>query len=144
MIQILSNGVLPIFAVAVVGYLLGRLGVFGTPDAAIINRLVFMVALPALGLNLLLNAQFADFNWGLLVLYFLCELLLYLGATACARRLLHCDRNESILLGLAAAFGNHVLFVLPIAVSLFGDAVTEPIIAIATLDSILLFGGTII
>tara|TARA_Y100001960_G_C14610585_1_gene795541 strand:+ start:461 stop:709 length:249 start_codon:yes stop_codon:yes gene_type:complete len=40
---------------------------------------------------------------------------------------------ESILQGLAASFGNNILFALPIAVTLFGEEATLPMVAIIVL-----------
>ena len=51
---------------------------------------------------------------------------------------------ESIFLGLAASFGNHILYVLPIEMSSFGEESTSSFVAIIAVDSILIFGGTII
>lgn len=42
------------------------------------------------------------------------------------------------------ALTNHVLFVLPIAQTLFGEQAVTPIIAIITMDGILVFSGTMI
>ena len=42
------------------------------------------------------------------------------------------------------ALTNHVLFVLPIATTLFGEDAVTPIIAIISMDGILVFSGTII
>ena len=144
MIKILLNGVLPIFAISAIGYFMGRRGIFDASSAAIINRVIFLVAIPALGFGLIANAPFADFNWLLLIGFFFSELTIYVLGFFVFLLILKCEIQESILLGLAASFGNHLLFVLPIAVSLFGDEIVVPIIAIIALDSILLFGGTII
>ena len=42
------------------------------------------------------------------------------------------------------ALTNHVLFVLPIATTLFGEDAVTPIVAIISMDGILIFSGTII
>ena len=52
--------------------------------------------------------------------------------------------KEAILLGLACALTNHIMFVLPIAVTLFGEAAAAPIVAIITMDVIILFTATLI
>ena len=48
------------------------------------------------------------------------------------------------MIGLCIALTNHVLFVLPIAETLFGEKYARPIISIITMDGLLLFAGTII
>ena len=47
-------------------------------------------------------------------------------------------------MGLAIALTNHILFVLPIAVTLFGEAATTPIVAIISMDGMLIFSGSLI
>ena len=144
MVQVLLDGVLPIFAIAAIGYFMGKRGIFDSAGAAIINKIVFLVAVPALGFRLIINAPFAQFDWFLLVGFFLSELAIYVLGFLVSRVVLKCDPMESILLGLAASFGNNILFALPIAVTLFGEGAALPMVAIIVLDSILIFGGTIV
>jgi malonate transporter and related proteins len=141
---ILLDAVLPIFAVAALGYIAERIGLFDIAMATAINRLVFYLAIPALTFKLLASAEFERFSWPMLSGYFASELAIYVLASLIARYGFKCGGRESILLGLSACFSNHVLFVLPIALSLFGQSVTTPIVAIITLDSVLMFGGTLV
>lgn len=144
MVGVLLDAVLPVFAIAAFGFLAGRIGLFDEAMASVINRFVFYVPLPALCFKLLVNAPFEQFQWLLLSGYFLSELSVYALGVAVARLIFRCGWRESILLGLAAAFSNHVLFVLPIAITLFGDSVTLPIVAIITVDSLIIFGATLL
>lgn len=135
---------MPVFAIALIGYAMGVRGVFDTQAAAMINRLVFLVAVPALSFKLIVEAPFENFDWVLLLGFFLSEVLIYLIAFLVSWKLLGCELKESVLLGLAASFGNNLLFVLPIAVNLYGVDATLPLVAIISLDSIVIFGGTIV
>ncbi len=144
MIKILLDGVLPIFAILIIGYVMGKRDLFNRDSAAVINKFVLLVAVPALGLHLIANAPFADFDWRMIVGFFLSELAIYVLGAMISRYIFKCEIMESILLGLAASFGNHILYVLPIAISLFGEESTLPFVAIIAIDSILIFGGTII
>ena len=144
MTDILLTAVLPIFAVAAFGFIAGRTKLFDLAMAAVINRFVFYFPLPALSFNLLATARFDQFNWSLLIGYFLSESGVYLLGLFIARLVFKRDWGESILLGVAAAYSNHVLFVLPIAHTLFGDAVTLPIIAIIAVDSLFMVGLTMV
>lgn len=143
-VGVLLDAVLPIFSVAALGYAAGRIGLFDNAMASAINRFVFYLSLPALCFKLIHRAPFEHFNWLLLNGYFLSELLVYGIGFLFARFFFKCGWRESILLGLAAAFSNHVLFVLPIALTLFGDSVTLPIVAIITVDSLIIFGFTLL
>ncbi|MBT3358538.1 MAG: AEC family transporter [Rhodospirillales bacterium] len=144
MIGVLLDAVLPIFAVAALGFAAGRIGLFDNAMASIINRFVFYLPLPVLCFKLLANAPFEKFDWLLLSGYFLSEVAVYALGFLVARLAFKCGWRESILLGMAAAFSNHVLFVLPIALTLFGDGVTLPIVAIITVDTLLIFGATLL
>ena len=144
MIEVLLDGVLPIFAIVVIGYALGKRGIFDKNSATVINKFVLLVAIPALGLHLIANAPFSEFDWRIIVGFFLSELAIYILGALTAHFLFKCELKESILLGLAASFGNHILYVLPIAISLFGEDATLAFVAIIAVDSILIFGSTII
>ena len=138
------DGVLPIFFVAVIGYFLGLRRVLVQTDAQSINKFVFMVCIPALSIHLIANAPFAKFDWMILVGFLISEAVIYLIGFVIARKVFKCELAEAVLLGLACSFGNHILFVLPIAISVFGEDATLPIVAIITVDSILNFGTTVV
>lgn len=138
------NGILPIFAVGALGFVFGKRGVFNFKMAMAINKFVMFVAMPALGFRLLALAPLEEFNLGMLGGYFATEVIMYLSGFALARFLFGADIKEAALIGLALALTNHVLFVLPITSILFGEAAVTPIIAIISMDGILIFSGTIV
>lgn len=144
MIDVLFGAVLPIFAVAALGFFFARKGLFDQTMAQNINRFVFYLSVPALTFNLMAHARYDQFDWIALLGYFLAEGTVYLAALLIARFGFNCGWRESILLGLAAAYSNHVLFVLPIATALFGDAASLPIVAIISLDTLIMFGLTLV
>ena len=144
MIEILFGGVLPIFAIGAIGFWFGRQGLFDLAMASAINRFVFYVAIPALGLRLLIRAPMDEFNPLLQAGFLATEIVVYASVFVISRYLFKTDTKEAILLGLACALTNHILFVLPIATALFGETATAPIVAIITMDIILLFSGTLI
>lgn len=144
MIEVFLGSVLPIFAVAGVGYFYGRVGILGSDMAMQLNRFVFYFALPVLLFKLLASVSLAQFEWGMVLGYFLAELALYVGGYFVARYGFKRGALESLLIGMTGGFVNHVMFVLPIAQQLFGDAASVPIVAIITLDAVVMFGGTII
>jgi len=140
----LLDGVLPVFAIGLVGYVLGRRNVFDFQMAMAINRFVMFAGMPALGFRLLARAPLEEFNLMMLGGYFATEIVMYLGGFAIGRYIFRVDVKEAALLGLAVALTNHVLFVLPIATELFGDSAVTPIVAIISMDGIFLFCGTIV
>ena len=112
--------------------------------AMVINKFVMFVAMPALAVRLLANAPLEEFNLAMLGGYFFTEIVMYGGGYLIGRYIFGADIKESALLGLALALTNHVLFVLPIAITLFGEDAATQIIAIVTLDGIIVFSGSMI
>lgn len=144
MLDQLLNGVLPVFGIGAVGYFLGLLGTFDFNLAMALNKFVMFVAMPALGFQLLAHAPLGEFNLAMLGGYFVTELLMYATGFLIAHRIFKTDVMEAALLGLAIALTNHILFVLPIAITLFGEAAVTPIVAIISMDGMLFFSGSLI
>lgn len=144
MLDQLLNGVLPVFGIGAVGYFLGLRGTFDFNMAMALNKFVMFVAMPALGFQLLAHARLGEFNLAMLGGYFVTEVLMYATGFLIARQVFKTDVMEAALLGLAIALTNHILFVLPIAVTLFGEAATTPIVAIISMDGMLIFSGSLI
>jgi malonate transporter len=140
----LFNGVLPIFAISVIGYVCGRLKVFDFGSAMILNKFVMFIGMPVLGFKLLSDASLFDVPIKLLVGYLLSEICVYLITFIIARRVFSVGVREAFLLGLATALTNHVLFILPIAEILIGPSATLPIVALISMDGMLIFSGTIV
>jgi len=144
MLDQLLNGVLPVFGIGALGYILGLRGTFDFNMAMALNKFVMFVAMPALGFQLLANAPLAEFNLAMLGGYFVTELLMYTAGFLIARLVFKTDVMEAALLGLAIALTNHILFVLPIAITLFGEDAVTPIVAIISMDGMLIFSGSLI
>ena len=140
----LLNPVLPVFAILGVGMVFARQGLFDATAAAALNRFVFYLGVPALLFSLLSQADIAHFQWRVLAAYFVAELLVYVAAAGLARWVLRRGWRESLLLGMAASFVNHVFFVLPMAQVLYGEAASAPIAGIIVIDSALVFSAHVI
>ena len=123
MISAFLNPIFPVFAIMLVGIVFARKGLFDTAAAHAVNRFVFYAAVPALLFLLLARADLGNVDPRLLLFYFLSEIILFTGGAIIARLLFKCAPAESILLGMASCFVNHVFFVLPIASILYGDQV---------------------
>lgn len=143
-IQSFLNPIFPIFAIMLVGIVLARRGVFDAGAAQSINRFVFFAAVPALLFNLISVAPLEQLNFPLLAIYLAGELVVFTSGVFLARLVFKKEMGESILLGMACCFVNHVFFVLPIAVVLYGEQAAVPITAIIVIDTTLIFAGTIV
>ena len=144
MLAALFNGVLPIFAISVTGYVCGRLKVFDFGSAMILNKFVMFIAVPILGFKLLSETSLFDVPIELLFGYLISETCVYLITFVVARKVFSLDVRESFLLGLTASLTNHVLFILPISEILLGKSANLPIVAIISMDGMLILSGAII
>ena len=139
----LTTAILPVFAVPASGYVMGRRGAFDRADAEGINRFVFSLGVPALTFLLLVTADISAFDWAPVLIYLACELALYAAVALVARFAFGIEPREALLLGMTCCFTNHLFFVLPIAISLYGAAAALPVVAIITVDSLITFSGTV-
>ena len=144
MSDVALSAVLPVFALLAIGFVLGRMGVFDHAMALAVNRFVFLISVPALIFGLLARSPFEQFNWLALAAFAAIELVMYGAGFVVARYAFRRDRRESLLIGLATAFANHLLFVLPIATTLFGAGIAAPIVSIASVDALFIYGGTLL
>ena len=103
-----------------------------------------LISVPSLIFLLLSKAPISEFNFKMLSGYFLTEVILYLAGFFIAKLIFRVEVKEAALIGLCIALTNHVLFVLPIAETLFGEEYAKPIVSIITMDGLILFAGTII
>jgi len=144
MIDHFLNGVLPIFSIGILGFLLGKKQIFTFEAAMVLNKFVMLIGVPSLIILLLSKAPISEFNIRMLSGYFFTEIVLYSTGFLIAKFIFNRETKEAALIGLCIALTNHVLFVLPIAETLFGEEYAKPIVSIITMDGLVLFAGTII
>jgi predicted permease len=125
------NVIFPVFAIALAGYLLARLGVLRPADVAGLSTYVFNIAAPVLLFNSLATEDFqAAFNWGYLLAYYLAAFAVFgLGMLIGRWRFGH-SLPEQGMFGMAAAYSNTLLVGLPIIVAAFGDEALLPLLLI--------------
>ena len=144
MLSYLFEAVLPIFAIGAIGYFFGKKNIFDNLSAFAINKFVMLVSMPALCIHFLAKAPIENFDLRLLGGYLLSEIVMYTAGFLLAKIVFNKSTIEALLIGLAIALTNHVLFVLPIALEIFGDGKVTTIISIISMDGLLLFSVTII
>ncbi len=144
MISVFFDAVLPIAALIAVGFAFARFELFDTAMATGINRFVFLIAVPALLFRLIAGVDFAQFEWRLLFGYLAVEIIVYAAGFCVARLLYRRPPLESLMIGMAATFPNHVFFVLPIATALYGQSAAFPIVAMITVDAVIIHSGTLL
>ena len=144
MLNYLGTAVFPIFAIGAFGFLLGKMRTFDFAAAFSINKFVMFVCMPALCIEFLASAHVESFDFLLLFGYFLSEVILFSLGVFISKYIFRLLNSEALLIGLALALTNHVLFVLPIADELFEEAKTLTIISIITMDGLVIFSLTLI
>ncbi len=140
-VSTLLNPIFPICAVMLVGIFFAKSELFDAVNARAINKFVFYVAMPALLFGLLTNTDFSSMNMRLPLLYFICEVIVFISASLISLNFLKRSLPESLLLAMAACFVNHAFFILPIASILYGKNAADLITLIIVNDTIILFGG---
>jgi len=144
MLEALTSAILPIFAVMALGFALGARAVVAQEAPGHINRFVLLVAVPCLLFAIVAKAPLSAFDFGAIGVYMAGEAAVYAVGFALARYVFGRAPDEALLLGFAAAFVNHVLFVLPVAQGLYGDAAAAPIAAIVIVDALVTWPLTVI
>lgn len=134
MIQLLINSFLPVALLILLGYISAKKLIFKYEDALSIIKYIGVIAVPALTLKMTVSISFSNVNWLLISSYIISELIIYLAAIFIAKYFFNLKWNESILIGMASSFANHLLFVYPIALNEYGPELIDPIIAIIGFD----------
>ena len=130
----LADPILPIFMAMLLGYGMRLTGFFEVAAAQAINRFVFYVAMPALIFKLVASLAFSAADWPTVLTYLGTEAVVYIGVAVVAKLVFRRSAEEALLIGMAAGFVNHLMFVLPIAQGLHGDAAGRPIAALVFID----------
>ena len=136
--NLLVNGVIPVSFICFFGFFLGKKNLFKVTEANIILKFVGLVAVPAMSADIILKLDFSNINFSLYIKYLITELLLYLIGFFTAKLFFKSNTTEAILIGAAASFANHVLYVYPIAILEFPFSQINSIITIMAMDVILL------
>lgn len=144
MLSLLLNSFLPVSLLMLLGFMSAKKKVFNYEQSVAILKYVGVVAVPALTLKMVLSINLSDLNWLLISGYVLSEVLIYIIVALITKYILKFKWHEAILIGMAASFANHLLFVYPIALNEYNDQLIAPIIAIIGFDVIFLVLNIII
>src|SRR5687767_10813094 len=92
------NVIFPVFAIALAGYLLARLGVLRPPDVTGLATYVFNIAAPVLLFHSLARLEIpAEINWGYLLAYYLAAFAVYgLGMLVSRWRFRHSRPEQGV------------------------------------------------
>lgn len=144
MLQVLTQNILPVFAILALGFALGRSNMISGDEAKTANRLAFLVFQPALIFALIATVPFEEFQLATLGRYILCQVIAFCVAYALARGLFKREHLEAWLLSMAVVFVNSLLYIWPISYLIYGEAAALPITAIVAWDASFSFAFFII
>ncbi len=131
-----AQAILPIFALIVLGYMLGWRQWLTAESAAGLANITFKLFMPTLLFAGIAKASLAEgLSPALLLAYYLPVLLVFVLVNALA----HWRRGSASPLGLVAAFSNNVLVGIPLIASLMGPDALVYVFAILVLHSLTLF-----
>jgi predicted permease len=86
----------------------------------------------------MVSVNILDINWKLLFGYITSEIIIYITALLVAKYIFKLLWREAIIIGMAASFANHLLFVYPIVFNEYNDDLIIPILEIIGFDCIFL------
>jgi predicted permease len=93
---------------------------------------------------MMVSVNILDINWKLLFGYITSEIIIYITALLVAKYIFKLLWREAIIIGMAASFANHLLFVYPIVFNEYNDDLIIPILEIISFDCIFLVINLII
>lgn len=135
--------VLPIFAVVLVGWAVGRFEIIKGERVNGLADFTFFIAIPALMFrSVVRNIRWETADPGVLIVYFGSGLLVYAVAMVIGMRVFRTSFEEAAVLGLACTFGNSVQLGIPMVVRSFGEHGLVPLMLIISFHSLVLIGLT--
>ena len=138
LIGVLIDAVFPVAFIFGVGYLSGIFKLFDKQQALTILKFVGLFGVPAISASVLITSDVTAMDFDLSLSYLVVEIFVYLSGAFIARFVFRAGVAESLIIGIACSFSNHVLFIYPISQFLFDDVQLQPIKTIIATDVIML------
>lgn len=131
-----SQTILPIFALIIIGYVLARRGALTADSNKALGALAFKLFMPMVLFTGMLNAPLHDgLNGNVLLAYFVPALIVFAAVNLIA----HACLKHPTPFGLTAAFGNNALIGIPMVAGLFGTTGLVLVFTVLAVHSLLLF-----
>jgi malonate transporter and related proteins len=135
--------IFPVFAIAVVGYLVTWAGIFRLDDIGGLTRYVFNIALPVMLFDSMSKVSLPEtIRWSFMLAYYVPTLIVFVVGARLGKRLFRYRRTEQGIYGMGCAYSNTVLIGLPIVSTAWGDTAVLPLMMIIAVHSAILFSLT--
>ena len=130
MFTIFINDILPVFAVLVLGFILGKTNVVPHNEATTLSRVAFILLQPPLIFLLLSQVNLDTLKYPAIFNYGVGRALIFNMTYLLCRHVLRHDVLESWLLGMTTIFVNSLEYIWPISALIYGPTGDVPIVAI--------------
>lgn len=144
MFTILINDILPVFAILVLGFVLGKMDLVSRSEATTLNRVAFLILQPPLIFLLLSQVDLAALQYLAVFNYGAGQALIFTLTYLLCRHFFKHNLLESWLLGMATIFVNSLLYIWPISALIYGPTGNVPIVAIVAWDASVTFAFFVI
>ena len=132
--------VLPVFAVILLGYGVGKTRLFGDEGIRALTNFCYHVTIPALLFRSMAKLDAPHGDALLIAAAFYAAVLVIFGVAMAAGRLLfRLNLAEQALFGVGATYGNILLLGLPLSITAFGERAVLPASVLLALQSPILF-----
>jgi predicted permease len=132
--------IFPVFAIALLGYILTYKAVFGIRDIEGISRFVFTLAIPVMLFNSMAKIDLPkQLNWAFLLSYYLVAVLIFGFGMWASKRLFNYSPQEQSVFGMGSSYSNALLIGLPLISTGLGDDALLPVFMLISIHSAVLF-----
>ena len=136
--------IVPVFGIAILGYLLAWAGLFSREDVRGLQRYVFTLALPLLLFDSMSRIELPEtIHWSFLLAYYLPTISIYGAGLVIGRGVFKQTRRERAVYAMGCSFSNTVLIGLPVIAGVWGDTALLPHMMIVSIHTGILFTLTI-
>jgi len=135
--------VLPVFAVILLGYGVGKTRLFGDEGVRALSGFCFYVAIPAVLFRAMARLETPEgFDFAIVLAYYGAVLAAYALAMLVARLVFRLALAEQAIFAVGATYSNILLLGIPLILTAFGDRGALPQSAILALQSVILISLT--
>ncbi|OFE12619.1 hypothetical protein PHACT_05255 [Pseudohongiella acticola] len=138
--MLVFEGIFPILALALAGYLSARTGFLKESEYLAIARFTFTLVIPCLLFINMVHADIPD-NFGLdfLLAFYLPVLLVYLSALLLARHVFKANARLQAVMAIGATYSNTTVVGIPLVLQTLGSASLLPLLMIIATQNLVLF-----
>lgn len=138
--MVIIEVIFPVFAIALLGYIVTYKGVFGIRDIEGISRYVFTIAIPVMLFNSMAKIDLPDTpNWAFLFSYYGIAIIMFGLGMWLSKRWFHYSPQEQSIFGMGTSYSNALLIGLPLISSGLGDEALLPVFMLIALHSAIMF-----